>query len=68
MRLASMQDQDGIAWCYFCGKLTMHQVSYHSDPRFTGKILVCRVCGETVKLRLGGQLRLSEMWKCKLLE
>ena len=43
-----------VLWCYGCGRSTEHELRYRSDPDFTGKLLVCQTCGETVKEPLGG--------------
>ncbi len=55
-----MQPQESdTVWCYSCGKLTDHEVTYRSDSEFTGKLLKCKRCGEKAKRALGGLLKWS---------
>ena len=46
-------DQDAF-WCSTCNRATTHEVRYMSEFTFTGKLLVCAECGETVKEPLDG--------------
>ena len=36
-------------WCYTCDNKTIHQVQLMSEINFVGKLLVCTMCGETVR-------------------
>lgn len=42
-------------WCYSCDNKTIHQICYMSELNFTGKLLICTLCGETVKQPVVGQ-------------
>ncbi len=48
------RQESNVLWCYTCDRPTAHEIRYRSDPKFTGKLLVCRECGETIKQLLGG--------------
>lgn len=47
-------EHDNFLSCYGCDRLAGHEVRYRSDAEFTGKLLVCQDCCETVKQPLGG--------------
>ncbi len=34
---------------YSCDNKTVHEVRFMSELNFTGKLLVCTMCGETVR-------------------
>jgi len=36
-------------WCYGCDNKTIHEVQFMSEINFVGKLIVCTLCGETVR-------------------
>src|SRR5712692_9258642 len=41
-------------WCHSCDRPTSHQTRYISELSFTGRLLVCSECGETIREPIGG--------------
>ncbi len=49
-----MEPLDSL-FCYSCDKPTGHETRYMSELSFTGKLLVCKDCGETIREPFGGR-------------
>jgi len=43
-------------WCYCCDRPTSHEARYMSELSFTGKLLVCNECGETIREPIRGPI------------
>src|SRR5881397_467306 len=47
--LSMLSLKEEKVWCYSCDAVTGHELRYMAQPDFTGKLLICKRCGETVK-------------------
>src|SRR6266705_209481 len=49
----AMSQELKLLWCYSCDRLTGHEIRYMSELCFVGKLLVCQLCGETIREPVG---------------
>ena len=54
--IAALQPHGERLFCYTCDRTTNHEVRYRSNLGIIEKLLVCRMCSETVKEPVGRSL------------